>query len=87
MDSKSKGNGQYPIEKGIAMKGWGGLRCRFNFGAMEEGDSFIVPLADGLSKRQIANRVGVAANAWKKKHGGNFATRAVDGGVRCWRTA
>jgi hypothetical protein len=58
----------------------GGRKCIYPWRSMEVGDSFHIP---NTTTRQFAGRMTYAA----KTLGVRFTTRAVDGGVRVWRTA
>ena len=51
----------------------------YGFCAMEPGDSFLVP------EPERWNSVRVAASAYGKRHGQNWTTRKVEGGLRVWR--
>jgi hypothetical protein len=77
---------QYPIEKGIPLPpqrsnrngrqgGW-----KYNWGAMEVGDSFFVPGRTAYSMRAVATQTPA-----KKYPKWRFSIREVDGGARIWR--
>jgi len=56
-------------------------RSKYPFGEMEVGDSFLVP---GI---KTSAEISSAVNYRKSRYGENYICRAVDGGVRVWRTA
>jgi len=68
-----QGNGALKIEQGIPMPGANQTPLSQALRVMEVGDSFLV------SKRPIGNQLAM----FKPKR---FATRAVEGGYRVWRT-
>lgn len=51
---------------------------KYPFSEMEVGDSFLV----GIEKR---NSISTTINHHKKRHGGDFTCRSVEGGIRVWR--
>jgi hypothetical protein len=55
-------------------------RLKYPFATMKPGQSFFVPGGD-------LHKVASAASHWSKTRGYRFTTRAVDGGIRCWRVA
>lgn len=63
------------IESGIPMPGGSG---KYPWDEMRVGDSFFVP---GKS----VSAMGAVAGGRSARHGGKYACRTVDGGVRVWR--
>ena len=55
------------------------VTAKYPFANMQVGDSFFVP---GKKSKNMAGSVANAARTRNAK----YATRAVDGGVRVWRT-
>lgn len=71
----------FKIEKTVEIPGSAGSvggPNRYPFPAMEVGDSFFVPGAQGA-------KAGPAAHTWGRLHGRKFATRKEGDGVRIWR--
>ncbi|MBW2569705.1 MAG: hypothetical protein JRE47_10145 [Deltaproteobacteria bacterium] len=56
---------------------------KYPFNKMDIGDSFFVPI-DSIGRSNITNAASYY-NAQKNR--GRYQTRAVYGGVRCWRIA
>lgn len=88
-DQHADSNGEIRIEKGIPIPPGGRAgkeNARYPFADMEVGDSFFVAVErEVLRKRR--NVLSSASNYWKKRGKGQFTIRAVDGGLRVWRTA
>lgn len=58
-------------------------RRRWPFHIMSVGDHFDLPCRSSQSKDAI--RLRAAASYYGRKHNKRFTTRAIEGGVRCWR--
>lgn len=71
------------VEKDVKMPPATG--SKYPFTEMEIGDSFFLP--DNGDDTNTMPRLRGAASAHAKKFGKRFATRAVEGGIRCWRLA
>ena len=68
----------YKIEKNVPLKAWK-MESTYPFEQMEIGDSFFVENGNRIT-------LGQAAAYQKRKHGQVYSVRAVDGGLRVWRT-
>lgn len=62
---------------------------RYPFPFMQVGDSFFVPCVNTIQAlRHLQQAVSSAAGLYAKRHPPlAFLTRAIEGGVRCWRVA
>ncbi len=65
----------HPIPKG---------RAKYPLDQLEVGDSFFIPEVDKERHKNI--RIYVSGWARRSKTGMKFTTRAVDDGIRVWRT-
>lgn len=70
----------YKVERNIPIpqKTGAGRKSKYPIALLKPGESFKVP----TDKRQSV-RAGISAH--KKRHGGKFVTRTVNGGFRIWR--
>lgn len=84
----SKTNGELKIEKGIPIPAPVNKRVlrpptpfTAALGALRVGESFLI-------KGRAAASVRTSMRTWARRHAptSRFTTRAVDGGVRVWRT-
>lgn len=83
---EEKNMSEFEIERGVPVPEMRGRPTKYPLTEMGVGDSFFVPLPDGITKQRLVNRLSSAAGYWRKHHdGGRFCIRAVDGGVRIWR--
>lgn len=67
-----------------------GKATEFPFEEMVAGDSFLAPFEHNSGEEQkiaLREKVRNAAAYYRRNHGGSFAVREVQEGVRCWRTA
>ena len=71
----------YVIEKNVplAQKNGAGRKPKYPFRQMEVGDSFMAPGGNLKTMQTTTRLVGLQL-------GCKFKTRAVEGGVRVWRT-
>ncbi|MBN3822328.1 hypothetical protein G3O00_01680 [Burkholderia sp. Ac-20384] len=80
--STTKAAPAFVIEKGLPIPSpMRGRPQRYPFSRMEIGDSFFVAGEQAALLKELSN----CANYHRRRHGGNFVVRAVDGGVRAWR--
>ena len=81
-------SGAFKVDSGVPLpalsKGGRGAPPKYPFGTMGPGDSFFVPVADA---QRASHPVRRSANQYGKRCGMKFATRSVEGGIRCWRLA
>ncbi len=74
----------YEIEKGVSLENAPRKTdLKYPFREMEIGDSIFVACDDSKSRVAMSRLVSAAYRFKPKK----FATRTVEGGIRCWRTA
>jgi hypothetical protein len=81
----------YEIEKGVALPPVPqSFTRKYPFPDMEPGDSFLIPAKNG-ERQRLRQRIRCAARRFAARRtmpdGVRFTTRAVEGGVRCWRIA
>lgn len=73
------------IEKNVPIPPRREKPTKYPFADMEPGDSFLVQVdKDNFEKKILSMRM--SSRKYSKAHGGQFTTRIVEGGVRCWRT-
>lgn len=83
--AQANGNSTIKVERGIPVpKRSRRGKPRYPWDKMRVGDSFLVecPKNEAIKAQNTVSSCGAA---WARKHGGQFTTRAVDGGVRVWR--
>lgn len=74
-----KGHAMYQIDTNVPVPGRRKWSIKYPWHSMEVGDSFLVP--DGNLKSLRAS-----ASIQKRKTNREYMVRAVEGGVRIWRT-
>lgn len=60
-------------------------KSRYPWDLMQVGDSFLVPLEEGKTARQLMQRISPAASRHAARTGRKYALRIVEDGVRIWR--
>ena len=79
------------IEKNVPMpNGRRQPKKDFPYAKMEVGDSFVVPVPDGVQVGQFSSKVRTQAHQWgKQNNGAKFSALLVDEQtkVRVWRVA
>jgi hypothetical protein len=72
------------IEKGVPVKGL--VKSHYPFAQMDPNDSFFIACEAEIS-RKLAQSVASSARRFARMAGSSrrYATRRVEGGVRCWR--
>lgn len=62
---------------------------KYPFPQMRRGDSFFIPCRTVEEQRQARRLVQSAARIFVRREaqGARFASRQIENGVRCWRTA
>ena len=88
MRQKATEKTTFRVETGIPCPPARGPKNHYPFMDMPPGSSFFVPCPDDR-RGAVASRISSSAGAFVRREGGKlkFATRRVEGGVRCWRVA
>ena len=78
---------QVTIEKGIPLppRRTEPSSCGSLLASMEPGDSFIVPLEEGMKMQKY--KAYINALNWAKRSGGKITARFTPEGLRIWRVA
>jgi hypothetical protein len=75
----------FKIESGVPLVRIGHNRGKYPFRRLKVGESFMVACGPNEFKEQM-NSLTSCSHWASYKTGFKFATRAVDGGIRVWRT-
>lgn len=85
---KTKKKQVFEIEKGVPYEPKL-LRkpCNYPYAQMEVGDSFLVPIKNGVEAIKIQRRMTASVGQWRRLNAPEkrFATSQTEEGIRVWR--